>query len=363
MPAMKSLPLLFGVSWLLACGGKAPPSAPPAPASALAPAPESAPAPAPAPAPEPAPAPAPAPDPAPAPAPAPAPDPGSDSAELTQCKAILVKSWTAVAPVIAKLGVIPDESIRTSYVSDQTYLDACVALPQDKRDCLTLADNPVLGLKTCKINEPNQVLSAFDFGDKIAAWPSAPLDPEEVGRLTRWLAGTWLSTWDKAQEQQRWVIGAGGQVTSATVVRRGQPDTEALVPDTVAFKQTRKLEVHWKGKQTTQSFSFLMAGDDVFLASGNGLYDAYPVEDEKRFMVRHGWEFILFDNGRCEVIFGTGLSVPATCSFEQDGDKRLFKTEFQRPGATRPSTTSHVIIGKHFVVDSMFESARFVRQK
>ncbi len=311
-------------------------------------------------------APTPTPTPAPTPTPTPTPAPTPDSPELTQCKAILAKSWAVVKPVIARLGLVPDEALESFYISDSGYLDACAALSQTHRDCLTLADNPVAGLTSCRINEPKQVLRAFDFGDRIAAWPSEPLPPEESARLSRWLEGTWLMTRDNrdgGQEQQRWVVGRDGEVTRAEVIRRGKVDPDALVPATLTFKQTRKLEVHWKGSTTTQSFAFFQADVGVFLASSNGLYDAYPVADERHFMVRHGSEFILFDNGRCEVILGTGLSLPATCTFAQDGDQRTFDTEFQRPGATRPSTTSHVIIGKHFVVDSMFESARFVRQK
>jgi len=268
-----------------------------------------------------------------------------------------------VRPVIAKLGVIADESLGSFYTTDKAYLDACVALSQGKRDCLTLADNPLLGITSCQINEPTQVLWAFDFGKKVAAWPSTALTEEDAAVLSQWLVGTWQMTWETGKETQRWTIGKGGKVTSAEVTRRDKVDAGALVPEQLTFKQTRKIEVLWKGSTTTQSFSFFKASDTEFYASGNGLYDAYPVEDEKHFMVRHGWEYILYDEGRCEVIFGTGLSLPATCTFSKDGAKRVFKTEFQRPGAARPSTTMHVILGKHFVVDSMYESARFVRQK
>jgi len=291
----------------------------------------------------------------------------ADSAELSQCKAIVSKSWTAVKPVIGSLGVMTDAPFESLYRNDLGFLDACVGLPQNLRDCLTLADNPVLGIETCKINEPTPLIKAFDIGAHVELWPSQPLSAEDAAVLTAQLQGTWLMRWDKGQQQQRWVIGPGGKVTSAELTIRGKVDPNALVPEELSFKQTRKLGVRWKGTDTTQSFAFFMVDKDTFFASGNGLYDAYPVADEAHFLVRHRREFVRYDAGRCDVILGTGLSLPATCSFKQDGDLRRFETTYQSPGQepaqARPITFSHVLIGKHFIVDSMYESARFVRQK
>jgi len=289
--------------------------------------------------------------------------PSGDSAELSRCKDILAKGWAAVKPVIAKLGVDGDAALEARFLGDKNYLDACVALPQDKRDCLAQAENPVAAIATCEINKPKRVLGSYDFAREIKLWPSTPLSKEETDALYKWLQGKWQSDWTQAEERTRWVIGPQGKVESAEVERRGAPDPKANVPETITFTETRKLAVLWKGSTTTQTLAFYKESDDVFYASTNGLYDAFPVLDEKHFVVRHGWEYIAFDNGSCEVIMGSGVALPAKCGFTKGDGRRLFKAEFQRPGAARPTTTTHVVLGKYFLVDAMFEAARFVRQK
>jgi hypothetical protein len=152
-------------------------------------------------------------------------------------------------------------------------------------------------------------------------------------------------------------------VESAEVTRGGKVDERANVPEKISFATTRRMDVLWKGSTTTQNLSFFKESDDVFYASTNKLYDAYPIANEKDFVVRHGWEYIVVDGDNCQVITAQGLSLPAKCAFDHENGRRVFTAEFTRPGASRPATTKHVIIGEHFLHSAMMDSARFVRQK
>lgn len=152
-------------------------------------------------------------------------------------------------------------------------------------------------------------------------------------------------------------------MTSAAVVKNGAPEADAVVPDQLSITEERRLHAHWKGTTSGQVLSFYKVSDKEFFASTNSLYDAYPIENKKSFVVPYGRDYLAFDNGTCEAIDTNGLVVPATCEFAQEGANKIFRAEYQFPRNRSLQKTKHVILGDVFVHESMFDASRFTRKK
>lgn len=285
----------------------------------------------------------------------------ADTPETTACKALLAKAWTAVKPNVEKLGVVTDAALEGRFMANESFIKACAALPPEKRACLAKADHPLAAIATCEADKPTRTLYPFDFTNEVKLWPRVPLAKEDAAALTAWAAGTWVNEWASIGLKSTWKIDATGTVES-TELKDGQPKQGALVIDSLTFRDAGRVEVHYQGS-STQTFTFVRGDNDTFYAASNTLYDAYPVADEKNFVVRHNWDFIVMRDGACEVIVQSGESLPATCRFAKEGARRVFTTEVTRPGASRPSTMRHIVQDKLFLVDSLVEIGTFKRQK
>lgn len=290
--------------------------------------------------------------------------PAPDDATTTQCKQLLTRSWQAAQRGFAKLQVAVDAALEQTYTTDKDYLEACVALAVDKRDCLVKAENPIAGIDTCNVNQGAATSLALPrVESKIGLFALEPVPADEATTLQASLKGTWTNEFKAIKELTTWTIGDGGAVTSAEVLEDGKPKGRANVPDQLSFRETRRMATHWKDSTTTQMLAFYKPSKDVFYASTNSLYDVYPVANQKSFVVRHEWNVISYDGGTCEAINMDGLIVPATCQFARDGATKVFRATYQFPRSKAPTTSELVVLGDVFMHKAMFDIAKFTRRK
>ena len=118
----------------------------------------------------------------------------------------------------------------------------------------------------------------------------------------------------------------------------------------------------YKDTTTTQHYAFFKAGPNTFYASSNSLYDAYPIANLKDFIVRWGWDYIAYKNGKCELLQTSGLVVPANCKFTKKGGKRWFNADWKLPGSTYVRKAGYLVVGKVFVHESMVSTSTFKRK-
>lgn len=286
-------------------------------------------------------------------------EPAAPSPNLKRCQELISKAWKAVQPGLVKLQATIDEAFEKAFTSHTYFLEPCAALAADKLECLEKADNPIDGIATCDLNAgATTAMTIYKNDSKIGLFPRKKLEAAEAETTIASLEGTWVNEWAAIKERTTWTIAKDGTVTKAEVLKDGQPKDKAMIPDKLHVEEEGRLKIHWKNSSTTQTFSFVKIGNE-FYANGNTLYDAYEVPDQKKFVVRSNWTFLVFDGGKCEAIDTSGLVAPATCAFVTEKGNKLFKAEWKFASDRVTQTSKHVILGKHFLHETLFEAGRY----
>ena len=275
------------------------------------------------------------------------------------CNAILAKSWEVVQPAMKILKIAPTAELKTAVTTNKNLLAACVLLSKEKRDCMTKAANPITAIDTCAVNAKGvkKRLYHFSIAKKSTLLEPKPITKADADKIIAWLKGTWVNEWKAINEVTTWTIGEGGVVTTAQVTRKGKLNPKASVPSKVSMKNQRRLTVRWKGSTTDQHLAFFKGDANTFYASTNGLYDAYPVANQKNFVVRIDWDYVTYNNGKCQAINSYGVMVDAQCKFGKKDGEKTFEAVYTWPGSKYKRTKRWIVKGNHFLHSSLFNSA------
>ncbi len=112
-----------------------------------------------------------------------------------------------------------------------------------------------------------------------------------------------------------------------------------------------------------------MGGPSTFYSSGNLMYAAYDMKDGKTFVAKNGFDWVLSNNGACEVVTSAGHVVPATCETKAADGGNTLNVEYQVPGKVRfksdtpePTKESYLIEGNHLLPSGLVRSGRYDKQ-
>jgi hypothetical protein len=294
--------------------------------------------------------------------------PKAPGPEVAQCEKILNKSWTAIQPALKLLKIADPASLEEGYKkSAKTYLERCQLLPKELRDCLEAAENPVSAIDTCKVNDgkkSNEKLYAPDLGRHIKLFETKPLDEKQGKKILAGLKGRWVNNWKEAKIHSTWTIKKTGEIAQKNKGPSGKVEQKNFK---ISFVETDRMKVHWT-ETSTQSYIFLKAGRKMFFASGNLVYNFFPMKNPKSFIVRDSGDYIVFNKGKCKVVNETGRMTDGKCKFLKVKGKRAFKATWQYPGQVflngKPRMLERVyyIIGKNLVHESLYVSGKYLKK-
>lgn len=291
--------------------------------------------------------------------------PAADSPAAKQCQRIMEKTWQATKSVLVELGRTDADSLKARYMErGKQFATLCVTLSKAKRDCVEKADNAANAMFSCKVNAGRKKkLWAVSMGREVKLFEPKPLSPAEAKQRLASVVGTWTSTWKSLGLTTRWIIGPDGKGTMKRT-RRGK--TEKPQPVAVAFKQTGRIHIT-KGS-TTQPYVYFRGNKNTFYVSSNLIYGAYPIPNRNKFIVPAGWDFVIYNRGKCKVVSGRGAVAKATCRFGRDKGKPVFKVEYQYPGKLgftgKPvvSKRTYHVVGKHLLHESLVSIGTYRRK-
>ncbi len=290
--------------------------------------------------------------------------PAVDPAAVEQCGKILDKAWTAIQPGLAKLKIEGQDKEKYTK-SSKTFLERCARLTKEHRDCVEKTDNPIAGIRSCKVNDgkkPDEKLFPATFNSYIKLFEPKEMKGKAAKKLLAGLKGRWVNDWKSAKIKTTWKINAKGEVEE-TKVAHGKTDKKKF---SISFPNTYRMKVQWN-ESSSQPFFFIKAGKKVFFAGGNLLYGAYPMPNRKSFAVRNNWDYVFFNKGKCTVVAGTGEMTGGKCKFGKQKAKKIFTVEYQFPDAVmangKPKVDKRIyfVAAKHLLFDSLMSSGRFVR--
>ncbi|MBW1808634.1 MAG: hypothetical protein JRJ87_10605 [Deltaproteobacteria bacterium] len=294
--------------------------------------------------------------------------PKTPGPEVAQCEKILSKSWTTIQPALKMLKIADPASLEDGYKkSAKTYLERCQLLPKELRDCLEAADNPVSGIDTCKVNEgkkSNEKLYAPDLRRHIKLFEIKPLDKKRAKKILAGLRGRWVNDWKAAKLHTTWKIKKTGEVAERRKGHGGKIEQRNFK---ISFVETNRMKMHWT-ETSTQSYIFLRAGRKMFFASGNLVYDFFPMLNPKSFIVRDSGDYIVYNKGKCKVVNETGRMTDGKCKFLKIKGKRAFKATWQYPGQVflngkpRMLERNYYVIGKNLVHESLYVSGKYLKK-
>jgi hypothetical protein len=295
------------------------------------------------------------------------PDEAEGGAEQAQCQKILEKSWDAVLPVLARVGAEPAQ-LEKNYKADKTFIERCVQRDATVRDCLEKSENPIAGIHECGANPPNATVAEKLWAPSISPRQKreeAP--PEKQAELLASVVGTWTSDWKSFKQKTTWKIAASGAVDE-TKVREGKSENKTLE---FAFPNEREVKVQTT-PTSSQWYSFLRVDNKTFLASSNGAYSAFAVEDKDKFLVWTKFDWLSKDGDTCMIIESRGLEVEAKCEWKKEksalGKNPVLRVKYQAPGRNRPDgqpleseLTYHYVAG-HLIDHRMIDVGTFKKK-
>ena len=282
--------------------------------------------------------------------------PAIDPAIVAQCKTILATSWTAIGPALAKLEVDKTAELEKAYKATQPFIDRCVKLAKDARDCLQGSTNPVAGIRTCKVNERakgNDRLYAPSLRAFIRLLAPTPISKSDSARLLMSLAGSWKNTWADEKTERVWTFTEGSDLETTTTVEGGEPKKAAY---TIELDMERRLKARSAG--SVRRFLLVKADRRTLFASPSLLYDVFPMPDAKAFAVRNGGDYILFENGSCEVVTSEGLVAEATCKHGRERHTKVFTASYELPGGAKHEV-EYILVGSYLVPNELYDCCLF----
>lgn len=293
-----------------------------------------------------------------APAPPAPKKPEIDPAVVDQCTKILAASWKAIEPALEKLEVVKTSQVEKAYLGTKAFMDRCVQLPKDARDCLTGSTNPVEGIRTCKVNENakgNQRLYPPSLRQHIGLLTPAELTTTASARILIGLDGRWKNRWDDEKIESEWFFSESGDLEITTTVDGGAPRKAAY---TIHFDEERRMKATAAG--SARRFVLVMVDKKTFFASRSLLYDAFLMDDKKELAVRNGNDYILYEDGSCEVVTSEGLMAEAECEHGRERYKKKFTATYELPGGVKREVT-YWLYGKYLVHEKLVECCTFKR--
>jgi len=294
------------------------------------------------------------------------PKPPTSGPEVDQCKRILEKTWVAAKAVLMKLGTKDVDRLKKLHgQGGKRFVELCSLLPADKRDCVDSATNAANGLYSCKVNAGRkQKVWAVDLSRQVQLFTPKPLDAATAKGELAAVVGTWTNTWKSMGQVTELTIGKDGAGTTK-VTKRGKAETPQK--SLVLFKQTGRIAL--RRGTTTQSHNYFRANKNTFYLSNNLIYSAYPIPNRTEFIIRAGWDFVIYKAGKCEVVSGRGAVAKAVCKFGVDKGKPVFRVEYQYPGRmnfkNKPVVTKrkYLVVGKHLLHESLVSIGKYTRTK
>ncbi|TNF37970.1 MAG: hypothetical protein EP329_01675 [Deltaproteobacteria bacterium] len=307
---------------------------------------------------------------------APAP-PETEEDKVAQCGRILQKSWQAMAPAYAKVGVEVTADLEKQYLETgyetRKFLEKCPTVSKAYRDCMEAAAHPIENADPCRQrvaeSEP-QLGRPFIPGPAIDGRtpPSAlthlfarpPLDAAASAAFTAKLPGTWVN--EGPFGTTTWTIAAGGHVTEVVTRdgKAGEPKTFDIVPAT-----DTTLTIRYASNDQTRAFHWL--SDTALLCEGNLMWTPSYIGDGTRFTALMDFDAVFVDGAACEVVTRYGSLLPATCGFADRDGARYFDVSYQVPGKVRWRTTepeptkgSFLVSGEYLVPQKLLDK-RFVK--
>jgi hypothetical protein len=290
--------------------------------------------------------------------PPPPKEPEIDPALVKQCNDILAVAWTAIGPALDKLKVVKTSQVEKAYRETKPFIDRCVKLPKDARDCLTGSTNPVSGIRTCKVNENakgNARLYAPSLRSHIGLLASGKLTSTAGARLLIGLDGTWKNTWADEKIEDEWIFSESGDLETITTVDGGAPKKTAY---TIHFDAERRMKATTGG--SARRFTLVKVDKKTFFASRSVLHDAFLMDDKKAFEIRNGGDYILYEDGSCEVVTSEGLMAEAECKHGRERYRKNFTAKYELPGGVVREVT-YWVYGKHLVHEKLVECCKFKR--
>jgi hypothetical protein len=308
-----------------------------------------------------------------APHPKPKP-PDARKATIAQCRTLLARSWTAVSPSLARLGVTTqldelEKTYKTS-IEARSYMEDCLALDVEARRCLIAAPNPVEAGPRCAPTMDHFKSTAAETPPLFSFFGPRPLEdrlhpPIDGAPIVARLTGTWVAKDDRYDRRETWVVSPSG-ATVATVHDtwggKAEVETDEFKIEITRAGELRKKDPDDQGWQIT--YYFMPEGDLIYIDPG---LVAVPLTDESRFVVPLGSDgWLVREAAGCTAILESGLQVPATCTFSDESGTRVLRVTWNEPCGGAPDGCGkqeryHVIAG-HLVDEGSLDE-RFVRQK
>ena len=304
--------------------------------------------------------------------------PETEEDKVAQCTRILQKSWKAMAPAYAKVGVEATADLEKQYFEagyeTRKFLETCPTVSKGYRDCMEAAVHPVENADPCRQSagkgEPQLGRPPIP-GPQIDGRtpPSAlthlltrpPLDAAAGAAFAAKLPGTWVN--EGRFGTTTWTIAAGGHVTEVVTRdgKAGEPKTFDIVPAT-----DTTLTIRYPHNDQTRGFHWL--SDTELLCEGNLMWTPSYMGDGTRFTALMDFDAVFVDGAACEVVTQYGSLLPATCAFADRDGKRYFDVSYQVPGKVRWGTTepeptkgSFLVSGEYLVPMKLLDQ-RFVKQ-
>jgi hypothetical protein len=207
-------------------------------------------------------------------------------------------------------------------------------------------------------------LWAPDLSSHIKFFERKPLAEGAGKKILAGMKGKWVNNWKEAKLHSTWTITRAGDVAEKKKGLSGKVEGKNFK---ISFKDEGRMKIDWN-ESSSQEYTFFKVGKKMFVASGNLVYDFYPLKNKKSFVVKDSSDYIFFNKGKCKVVNEKGEIATGKCKFGKEKGMKAFMATWQYPGAVLKNGKPHVqkrnyyVIGKNLVHESLYVTGKFVKK-